>query len=209
MLLFSPHPGRIRDEFVIDLPRPRDIKNVSTWPAMRPDHKKSTKLRKRTLGDNAVRRFLSAGLFFVVLILLWQWLYAEFVVKRQLWSPMLVPGPRQVWDYLVGAARDGTWSATLVTMRRLLIGYLIGLIGGIPLGLLTARWTLFRDTLGTLALGFQTLPSICWVPLALVWFGQTEVRNALRRCHGDFVVGALSRRRQACEMSRRSFVALR
>jgi sulfonate transport system permease protein len=123
-----------------------------------------------------VRRFFSAALFFVVLVLLWQWLYAEFVVKRQLWSPMLVPGPRQVWDYLVGAARDGTlWSATLVTMRRLLIGYLIGLIGGIPLGLLTARWTLFRDTLGTLALGFQTLPSICWVPLALVWFGQTEV----------------------------------
>jgi NitT/TauT family transport system ATP-binding protein len=28
VLLFSPHPGRIRDEFVIDLPRPRDINSV-------------------------------------------------------------------------------------------------------------------------------------------------------------------------------------
>ena len=45
---------------------------------------------------------------------------------------------------------------------------------GLPLGLLTARWTLFRDTLGTTALGLQTLPSVCWVPLALLWFGQTE-----------------------------------
>ena len=25
-----------------------------------------------------------------------------------------------------------------------------------------------------LALGLQTLPSVCWVPLALLWFGQTE-----------------------------------
>jgi len=30
------------------------------------------------------------------------------------------------------------------------------------------------DTLGLLALGLQALPSVCWVPLALVWFGQTE-----------------------------------
>ena len=59
-------------------------------------------------------------------------------------------------------------------MRRLLIGYLIGLMMGLPLGLLTARWKLFGDTIGTLALGLQTLPSVCWVPLALLWFGQTE-----------------------------------
>ena len=32
----------------------------------------------------------------------------------------------------------------------------------------------FQDTLGLLALGFQTLPSVCWAPLALLWFGQTE-----------------------------------
>ena len=59
-------------------------------------------------------------------------------------------------------------------MRRLLIGYMVGLVGGLPLGLLTARWTLFRDTIGTISLGLQTLPSVCWVPLALLWFGQSE-----------------------------------
>jgi NitT/TauT family transport system permease protein len=59
-------------------------------------------------------------------------------------------------------------------MRRLLVGYFIGIVGGLPLGLLIARWNLLRDTLGTTALGLQTLPSVCWVPLALLWFGQTE-----------------------------------
>jgi NitT/TauT family transport system permease protein len=117
-----------------------------------------------------MRRFLSVIIFFAVLLLLWQWVF-----KAKIWSPVLVPSPLRVWNYLKGAIEDGTLEqATLITMRRLLIGYLVGIIGGIPLGLLTARWTLFRDTLGTTALGLQTLPSICWVPLALLWFGQTE-----------------------------------
>jgi len=40
--------------------------------------------------------------------------------------------------------------------------------------LLTASLTFVEDTIGVLALGLQTLPSVCWVPLALLWFGQTE-----------------------------------
>jgi ABC-type proline/glycine betaine transport system permease subunit len=49
-----------------------------------------------------------------------------------------------------------------------------GIAAGLPLGLLTARFKFCEDTIGVLALGLQTLPSVCWVPLALLWFGQTE-----------------------------------
>ena len=45
---------------------------------------------------------------------------------------------------------------------------------GYALGLLCARFRGMQDTVGTLALGLQTLPSVCWAPLALLWFGQTE-----------------------------------
>ena len=70
----------------------------------------------------------------------------------------------QVAIYLKSAIEDGTLGhATVITMRRLLIGYVVGIVGGLPLGLLTARWNLFRDTIGTTALGLQTLPSVCWV----------------------------------------------
>ena len=48
------------------------------------------------------------------------------------------------------------------------------MIIGLPLGLLTSTSQILEDTIGALALGFQTLPSVCWVPLALIWFGQTE-----------------------------------
>jgi len=117
-----------------------------------------------------MKRFLTAAAFFAALVYIWHLLVAE-----NIWSAVLVPAPLEVWKYLVRAATDGTMlSALIVTMRRLLIGYLVGVIMGIPLGLLTARFQWARDTIGVLGLGLQTLPSVCWVPLALLWFGQTE-----------------------------------
>jgi NitT/TauT family transport system permease protein len=45
---------------------------------------------------------------------------------------------------------------------------------GLPLGLLCSTSMFAADTVGVLSLGLQTLPSVCWIPLALLWFGQTE-----------------------------------
>jgi len=117
-----------------------------------------------------MKRALLATIFFLVLLAIW-----SVIVQARIWSPILLPSPQSVGEYLLGAARDGTLlQATGVTVRRLLIGYLIGIAIGLPLGLLTSAWKFVEDTIGVLALGLQTLPSVCWIPLALLWFGQTE-----------------------------------
>lgn len=117
-----------------------------------------------------MKHLLSACLFFLLALVAWQ---ALFLAK--FWSPVLVPSPVSVGRYLYEAAVEGTLGdATLVTMRRLLLGYGFGIALGLPLGLLTARFRIAKDTLGLVALGLQTLPSVCWVPLALLWFGQSE-----------------------------------
>lgn len=117
-----------------------------------------------------IARWAVASLFFSCLIGLWQ-----LAVNAQIWSPLLLPSPTNVFIYLWSAVADGSlWEATLVTVRRLLIGYGLGVLIGLPLGLLTASFRWSQDTIGVLALGLQTLPSVCWVPLALLWFGQTE-----------------------------------
>ncbi|MEA3211719.1 MAG: sulfonate transport system permease protein [Chthoniobacter sp.] len=121
-----------------------------------------------------MRRFLTALLFFVLLIAGWHYL-RDFMVRTERWSPVLVPAPLAVWKYLVEAVRDGTLVEALqVTLKRLLLGYFIGVVMGVPLGLFTARFKWAADTVGLIGLGLQTLPSVCWVPLALLWFGQTE-----------------------------------
>ena len=117
-----------------------------------------------------MKRTARALAFFAALLVLW-----ELFVRARVWSPVLVPSPLSVAGYLGESLADGTLlSALLVTLRRLVLGYAVGIALGIPLGLLTARFRSLEDTLGLLALGLQALPSVCWVPLALLWFGQSE-----------------------------------
>jgi NitT/TauT family transport system permease protein len=117
-----------------------------------------------------MRRVAIAMLFFVGLVVAWQ-----AMVWSRRWSPVLLPSPASVGAYLKEAASDGSLQeAIAVTMRRLLVGYFIGLAIGLPLGLLSSVSEVMEDTVGVLALGLQTLPSVCWIPLALLWFGQTE-----------------------------------
>jgi NitT/TauT family transport system permease protein len=117
-----------------------------------------------------MRRFVIIVLFFAALIALWQ-----LAVASGRWSAVLLPSPLAVGEYLWDATLDGTMlEAIWVTMRRLVVGYVIGVAIGLPIGLLTSSWQVLEDTIGALALGLQTLPSVCWVPLALLWFGQTE-----------------------------------
>ena len=61
-----------------------------------------------------------------------------------------------------------------MTLKRLLLGYAVGVAIGLPLGLFTSRHSSSRTRSACSRSGFQTLPSVCWVPLALLWFGQTE-----------------------------------
>lgn len=117
-----------------------------------------------------MKRSLVIIAFFGGLVALWQAL-----VSAGLWSPVLLPPPLDVGRYLGRAIMDGSLAeASWITMKRLMLGYIIGCVLGLPLGLATARSKYLSDTVGVLALGLQTLPSVCWVPLALLWFGQTE-----------------------------------
>jgi NitT/TauT family transport system permease protein len=117
-----------------------------------------------------MNRWILPIIFFAALVALW-----EGLVRSGTWSPVLVPSPMDVARYFVSSIKDRTLlEASYVTLKRLLLGYASGLLLGLPLGLLTARFKVCENTLGLIGLGLQTLPSVCWAPLALLWFGQTE-----------------------------------
>lgn len=117
-----------------------------------------------------MKHALLVTLFFAALVGLWQALFSAGI-----WSPVLLPGPLMVGGYLWHALASGELlEAAWITLKRLLMGYAIGCVLGLPLGLMTARSRILSNTVGVLALGLQTLPSVCWVPLALLWFGQSE-----------------------------------
>lgn len=87
----------------------------------------------------------------------------------------LFPGPVEVARSLAKALAEGTLvRAILVSALRLLVGYGIAIVTGVPLGLVLARNATVKRALGPILLGLSSVPSICWLPLAIVWFGLSE-----------------------------------
>ena len=60
------------------------------------------------------------------------------------------------------------------SMWRLIIGLAIAIGGGMLLGIFMARVETVNQTIGSLVLGLQSIPSVAWVPLAILWFGLTD-----------------------------------
>ncbi len=110
-------------------------------------------------------------IFLSALILIW-----HLVVNANIFEQMLFPSPKEVMLTLWKGFSDGSfYIAVIASLKRLLIGYSISLIIGIPLGLCMGRVNWLNDTIGMLVLGLQALPSICWLPLAALWFGLNEM----------------------------------
>lgn len=65
-------------------------------------------------------------------------------------------------------------SALGVSGVRLIIGFAGAIAFGLLAGVALWRWTFLNALLGPLFLGLQTLPSVCWVPLAILLFGINE-----------------------------------
>ena len=102
-------------------------------------------------------------------------LVAIWAAASRLAASPLFPGPLDVARSLAAAAAAGTLVRAVVTSAlRLVVGYAIAVVTGVPLGLMLARSDATKRALGPLLLGLSSVPSICWLPLAIVWFGLSE-----------------------------------
>src|SRR5689334_1755764 len=103
-------------------------------------------------------------------------LIAMWVVASSIADHFLFPGPWDVARSIANGIQDGQLPrAFLRSMERLLLGYGLSLVAGIALGLCLARWEALRETVGALVLGLQAIPSVCWMPVALLTFGLSEM----------------------------------
>jgi NitT/TauT family transport system permease protein len=91
------------------------------------------------------------------------------------WPRWLFPGPEAVAASLAATIADGRLGAAAArSLGRLGQGYGLSLVIGIPLGVAMGRSAQVRGLIRPAVLGLQALPSICWLPLAILWFGLSE-----------------------------------
>lgn len=87
----------------------------------------------------------------------------------------MFPSPQGAYNSLVEGFKDGSFFiAALVSMRRILYGYSFSAVAGIALGIAISRAKILEETIGWVVLGLQSLPSIVWLPMAVLWFGLNE-----------------------------------
>ena len=109
-------------------------------------------------------------IFVVLLVAAWQ-LYIVIADPR----PDKAPSPADVFGALTYAWDTGRLQeAVLTSLERGVLGFLIAIIIGTPIGLLLAEVRPIRRAVGPIISGLQVLPSVAWVPAAIIWFGLTD-----------------------------------
>lgn len=117
-----------------------------------------------------MKRVLRQVLFYLALVLVWGALAAA-----KIWPPYLFPSPLAVAESLrAGFADSSFWIGMAISLKRIALGFGLSVVLGVALGLLLASSTFLQETLGNLLVSLQSLPSICWLPMAVLWFGLTE-----------------------------------
>jgi len=117
-----------------------------------------------------MKRFARHAIFYGVLIGIW-----VVLAKLKIWPPYVFPTPKGVAESLgAGFADHSFWIAIAVSMKRMVLGYSLSVVLGMMLGLGVASNKFLEETMGGLLVSLQSLPSICWLPLAVLWFGLTE-----------------------------------
>lgn len=90
-------------------------------------------------------------------------------------DPWVLPGPGTALATLRDFLTEGTfWQAIGITMSRAVIGFAIAIVLGTVLGALVAQIRPLRAAIGSLLAGLLTMPSIAWLPLAILLFRLSE-----------------------------------
>jgi len=123
-------------------------------------------------GNNGARhrRWLIRLVFFAGLAAAW-----EILARAGVWPEYLFPSLSKVLTSMVHGFAGHSYAIGIAdSLGRLVQGYLIALVVGLGLGMAMAEVRWLKDTVGLLVMGLQALPSICWLPLAILWFGLNE-----------------------------------
>jgi NitT/TauT family transport system permease protein len=127
--------------------------------------------------QDKVRRFASRAwtalwpkLLAIALVLaVWQ------LVHLSGWKSYVLKGPGTVFADLWSQLQHiQLWQVIEVTLRTAAVGYALALVIGSVVGVLVARIPPLRAAIGSIITGLQTMPSIAWVPFAIILFGESE-----------------------------------
>ncbi|MCU7825422.1 ABC transporter permease [Kitasatospora sp. DSM 101779] len=127
----------------------------------------SVQIQRTPLGEVLRQKVLPPVLGVLLVIGVWQ-----LAFSLELTTPDKLPSPADVWSSLTDLWYEGTlFSIIWTSVWRGISGFVAAVVIGTPIGLLVARVKPVRAALGPVLSGLQSLPSVAWVPAAVIWLG--------------------------------------
>lgn len=106
----------------------------------------------------------------VLFVVIWQVLWASAI-----WPEFKLPAPGAVFGVIGAQIADGqAFDIIWTSVSRAVLGFLIAVVIATPIGLVVATVAPVRSAIGPLLSGLQSLPSVAWVPAAVLWFGLND-----------------------------------
>ena len=132
----------------------------------------------RAAGSSRRRRVLLRIVSLLALYVLWE------ITARIMRNPAFIPSPAAVWHQLVvtSTTHDGVrgYSGHLliehlgVSLRRILIGSVIGVAAGLVLGVVMGTVSWIRIVTEPVVTFIRALPPLAYFSLFIIWFGIDE-----------------------------------
>src|SRR5262249_5758012 len=133
------------------------------------------------------RRLVGVGAVGVI-VLVW-WIATSGLGSEERWiSPVILPSPMEVIKSFPVLLNERALIASIAaTLRRVLIGFGLAALIGVPLGIIAGSWRVFAAAAGPVAqaaaapvaLFGRNLPVAALIPLTILWFGIDETQKVM------------------------------
>lgn len=127
----------------------------------------------RILLKNNIEKIMYTILALATFILAWQYVTTFTLAKNT------TPQPLEVFKMLVNSMANPIgqytiWGHLLISLKRVLIGFSIGSISGIVVGIGMGSSRYIKSIVKPIFEMLRPIPPIAWIPLAILWFGIDE-----------------------------------
>ena len=104
--------------------------------------------------------------FVIILLIAWQ------IASTKVGIPLLLPTPKSTFtEFYANITSKQVMTNIGITMSRVIKGWLIAVLIGVPIGMAMGLSKIFEGILGGVVNSLRQIPMMAWVPLSIIWLG--------------------------------------
>lgn len=126
---------------------------------------KRNRFRKMMESEEFSQKIYKYG-FVIILLIVWQ------IASTKVGIPLLLPTPKSTFtEFYANITSAKVMTNIGITMSRVVRGWLIAVLVGVPIGMAMGLSKIFKGILGGVVNSLRQIPMMAWVPLSIIWLG--------------------------------------